>query len=118
MIDCAQIFHHGYLGGLYSHLLPLRTLYRNLCLCISESDLHLEKFCAGIHKQIIAIEERSRILTYDLARGPSSEKDASPYIIFTKTSSYSSTHSLSPTEKISDVESGAISTEMDRLIDQ
>eukprot|EP00984_Skeletonema_dohrnii_P038846 scaffold42582_cov255-Skeletonema_dohrnii-CCMP3373.AAC.1 len=56
-----------------------------------ESDLPLEKFCEEIDKQITAVDERAKIITFDLARGPAAHvpsERTSSYSTFTMSSSY------------------------------
>ena len=37
-----------------------------------ESDLPREKFCEEVDKQITAVDERAKFITFDLAYGPAS----------------------------------------------
>lgn len=55
-----------------------------------ESDLPLEKFCKEVDRQITAVAERAKIITFDLAHGPASHMPAnrrSSYSIFSATAS-------------------------------
>ena len=86
-----------------------------------ESDLPLEKFCQEIEKQITAVDERAKLITYDLARGPAAHNPAqwrrSSYSTSTlRTSSSSSDQGSLATSEGDDIESGRMPSETDRLI--
>ncbi|KAK1745821.1 hypothetical protein QTG54_003745 [Skeletonema marinoi] len=84
-----------------------------------ESDLPLEKFCEEIDKQITAVDERAKIITFDLATGPAahvpSERTSSYSTFPSSTSSSSrgrmpSSYRESPaTSGDDDIESGLMS---------
>ena len=88
-----------------------------------ESDLPLEKFCEEIDKQITAVDERAKIITFDLATGPAAHvpsERTSSYSTFTMSSSYqgsmSSSYRESPATSVDDdIESGLMS-ETERLV--
>mmetsp|Transcript_13743 Transcript_13743/g.23350 ORF Transcript_13743/g.23350 Transcript_13743/m.23350 type:complete len:403 (-) Transcript_13743:528-1736(-) len=79
-----------------------------------ESDLPLEKFCEEVDKQITAVDERAKLITFfDLAYGPAS------HIPSERSSSYSTFPNRrgSPLANgDNDVESGQMSSETDRLV--
>ena len=89
-----------------------------------ESDLPLEKFCKEVEKQITAVDERAKLITYDLAYGPASHMPVAverkgSYIKFSSShgSFASSTYqgSLASSYQGS-LSSSANSSETDRLI--
>jgi len=85
-----------------------------------ESDLPLEKFCKEVDKQITAVAERAKIITFDLAYGPASHTPAnrkSSYSIVPATASPSppSSQRSSATGGNDDIEIG-LSLETDRLL--
>eukprot|EP00985_Skeletonema_marinoi_P022062 scaffold13849_cov142-Skeletonema_marinoi.AAC.1 len=41
-----------------------------------ESDLPLEKFCEEVDRQITAVDERAKLITFDIAHGPSTHISA------------------------------------------
>ena len=70
-----------------------------------ESDLPLERFCEEVEKQINAIDERAKIITFDFAYGPSShlsDQNDSSCSTFPMTASYQG----SDTSTDEDIESG------------
>ena len=78
-----------------------------------ESDLPLEKFCEEVDKQITAVGERAKLITFDLAYGPAS------HIPSERSSSYSTFPNRrgSPLANgDNDIESGQMSSETDRLV--
>ena len=78
-----------------------------------ESDLPLEKFCEEVDKQITAVDERAKLITFDLAYGPAS------HIPSERSSSYSTFPNRrgSPLANgDNDIESGQMSSETDRLV--
>ena len=94
-----------------------------------ESDLPLEKFCQEIDKQITAIDERAKLITYDLARGPAAHNPAQSqrrssfrFSTSTNTSTHPNSSSSSfdqgslATSEDDDIESGRMPSETDRLI--
>ncbi len=84
-----------------------------------ESDLPLEKFCQEIDKQITAVDERAKRLTYDLARGPAAHNPAqrrSSFSTSTFPMSCSSSDQGSLASEDDGIESGRMPSETDRLI--
>ena len=89
-----------------------------------ESDLPLEKFCQEIDKQITAVDERAKLITYDLARGPAAHNPAqrcssfstSTSTFFPTSSSSSSAQGSLASSEDDGIESGRMPSETDRLI--
>ena len=88
-----------------------------------ESDLPLEKFCEEVEKQITAVDERAKLISFDLAYGPASHMPVAverkgSYIKFSSShGSFASTYpgSLASSYQGS-LSSSANSSETDRLI--
>eukprot|EP00984_Skeletonema_dohrnii_P016429 scaffold7310_cov154-Skeletonema_dohrnii-CCMP3373.AAC.5 len=81
-----------------------------------ESYLPLEKFCEEVDRQITAVGERAKLITYDIADGPSTHIPAQrslSYSTFSMSTSYEESPVASGDD---DIESGRELSETDRLV--